>query len=477
MKTESDNIMQGFPPPVHDYDCETMVLASLMTSYNNVADMEPVLDKECFYDLHNQEIYSAIKTVYKSGSTPSIVTVRAELAKIGSRITAQELTKIVLGTVIDTNPYPLAFRLKELNYRRKIWEIGVRLVEGGSSEIHDIETLQNEAKTSIDSLFEDLNNNCTTLTDAYREVQEQMLLNRDREPGQITGTPTGFSYFDNSGGLTGTDLIIIGADTSQGKTSFATLLAVQSIMHSHKVAFYSMEMTPKQLAARISSMFSGVNSKDVLNGRLELNDIYRIDAAMEKINTDGLFFDGRSTSSLESIIASIRQLKMKQDIKGAVVDYLQLIRVEDKKLNREQAVAKAARDLKNLAKELDIWIIALSQLSRRDKGSPVPSMAQLRDSGQIEEAADTVILLYRPKDNARFPAPFEDVSTTGTALIRIEKGRNIGVGEFICGFRPENTLFFPLNPTELKKLTNDSQDSSSIPILNRNGMPLEELPF
>lgn len=478
MKIEDNKLEFSFPSPIQDLECEKMVLAALMTSYNCVSDLDPILDIECFSDLHNQEIYSAIKHIYNSGSTPSIVTVRSILVKNGSLVKANDLADIALGTVIDTNPYPLALRLKDLSYRRKLWEIGMKLAEGCSSEILDIESLHNEAKTCIDSVFDGLSNNISTLSDAYKEVQEQMLLNRDREPGEITGTPTGFAHFDNNGGLTGTDLIIIGADTSQGKTSFATLLAVQSIIHGDKVAFYSMEMTPKQLAARISSMYSSINSKDILNGRLELNDIYRIDGVMAGLNTDGLFFDGRSTSSLDSIITSIRQLKMKHDIKGAVVDYLQLIRVDDKGLNREQAVAKAARDLKNLAKELNIWIIALSQLSRGDKGNPIPSMAQLRDSGQIEEAADTVILLYRPKENAGFPAPFENVSPHGTCLVRVEKGRNVGVGEFICGFRPENTLFYPLSPFDLQRLSNVNLDvESGSSSIKRNGIPPEDLPF
>ena len=449
----------SFSSPVHDPECERMVLAAMMTNYNDLAEMEPVLNEDCFHHPANQEIFKAIKTVYASGATPSLVTVRAALSKSGSAIDAATLASLMIDTQVDLNPFPLALRLRDLSYRRPLWEIGTTLIQGGTTETEDIESLHNRAKGQIDTLFDGLSDNVTTLEDAYKEVQMEMLINRDRQPDEIAGTPTGFPQIDDNGGLTGTDLIIIGAGTSQGKTSFATQITLQAIRAGHKIAFYSMEMTPRQIAARISSMVTGINSREVLRGKIDLNDIYRMDAEMEQLNPGNLFFDGRSTASLDSIIASIRKLKMKHDLRGVVIDYLQLVRVSDRGLNREQGVAKVARDLKNLAKELDIWIVALSQLSRGERTQGLPSMSLLRDSGQIEEAADMVIILHRPQNGTSYPEPYRNVSTEGTCLVKIEKGRNTGIGEFICGFRPENTLFYPLNPDHLP--THDSPAAPS----------------
>ena len=200
-------------------------------------------------------------------------------------------------------------------------------------------------------------------------------------------------------------------------------------------------------------MKTGISSKDILFSKLSIEDIYRIDEAMSNIDTTKMYFDESSTMTLDSILMSIRSLKYKYGIKGAVVDYLQLINTKQSGLNKEQATAECARSLKNLAKELDIWIIALSQLSRNSQ-SPIPTMARLRDSGQIEEAADNIYLIHRTDKS--YPEPFKDVPVDGTAMVTIGKGRHIGTCEFICGFKAENTLFYPLSPIDIDRLKSDN---------------------
>ncbi len=444
----TDDILTG--GPIRDLDCERSVIAAMMSSFGDAAECVPVLDGDCFYDVFHRNIFMAIESVFKRGDAPELISVGAELAKSGSDYSRTEITKIVLSTEPVLNPQRYAMRLKELAYRRKMWEIGLAMLCRSRAENEDLDKIQNEAKKGIDSLFEDLSGNVTTLADSYRELQEQMLLNRDREPGSVIGTSTGYPEWDEKGGLMGSDLVVIGAHSSQGKTSFATSLIVSALRQGEPVAVYSMEMTPKQLAARIASMMTGIPSRKISNDQLELAEIQRIDDAMAQIDMSKLFFDGRSTASLDSIITSIRQLRMKYGITGAVVDYLQLVSVKEERMNREQLVAKAARDLKNLAKELGIWIIAISQLNRGNENG-VPTMAQLRDSGQIEEAADVVALIHRPYNNAPYPAPYDEVETKGTALIKVEKGRNIGVFDMIAGFRPENTLFYPLDQNALPR--------------------------
>lgn len=431
--------------PIMDIECEQMVILGMMTDYHCLAESDAILDEECFYSGSNRDIYRAVKSVYASGDTPDLVSVNAELRKMDSGVTLRELAELCRS---NAHPYDItlrAYRLKELSYRRRLRDIALRLMQESGNESLELEGVHNEAKGAIDSLFEGVSSGVVSLDRTYLELQEDMLINRDREPGQIAGTPTGFRQFDVNGGLIGGDLIVIGADTSQGKTSLATAMTLSAIKHGERVAFYSMEMTRKQLTARIASMETGINAREISFGRLDIHDIYRIDGAMEAIGLNNLLVDSSSTSSLASIISSIRRLKMKHDIGGAVVDYIQLVRSDERGLSREQEVAKIARDLKNLAKELGIWIIGISQLSRGERSNHVPVMSQLRDSGQIEEAADVVILIYRPHDGRSFPAPYQNVDPSGKALIKITKGRNIGVGEFICGFRAETTLFYPLS--------------------------------
>lgn len=218
-----------------------------------------------------------------------------------------------------------------------------------------------------------------------------------------------------------------------------------------RCAIYSLEMTDVQLSARLLSMRSGVSSSDLMySNSLNPSQLELIDTAKGLLPGENIFFDDESTSNLETILLSIRTMKMKYDIKGAVVDYLQILNVNQKNnsYTREQAMGDAARRLKNLAKELNIWIIALSQLNRNQQ-DPVPTMARLRDSGQIAEAADIVMLVYRPEIYHRtFPQPFEQLTeeeVKGKAMIDVAKGRNIGVFKFLVEFNASTTHFMDMS--------------------------------
>lgn len=442
---------------IHDTEMEKIVAVSLMSSYQAYPEVRDILTSDCFHDQKLREIFETISELYDRGEKPEMVMVGNELAKKGSRVDRIELAELMVETQPVFSLREYALTLKEFALRRKMWEIGYNLMMKSGNQAELIEVLHNEAKTAIDGLFEDVGDELLTMEDTYRSLQEEMII-RNSNPGTITGTPTGFAELDANGGLNGSDLIVVGAETSQGKTSFATALAMSAIENGDNVAFYSMEMTPGQLTARIASMRSGINAKRILYEGLTMEEIARTDAAMEGIDKSLMHFDGKSTSSLDHIVRSIRNMKMKHGIKGAVVDYLQLVNIAGKELTPEQCVARVARDLKNLAKELDIWIIAISQLSR-NPNNPLPSLSRLRSSGQIEEAADNIILIYRPRDR-RYPEPYSDIPTTGTAMVTIAKGRHVGTNEFLCGFKAENTLFYPLKENEIAWLRNQSYFSN-----------------
>lgn len=435
--------------PIHNYELEKTVVATLVNSYREVVNTLDILDEDCFYNITYREIYKAVMEVYNRGEAPDMMLVSTQLAKDGSQISVLELTELCVNTMQVLDLVPHAHVLRDYSFRRKLWLIGYNLMNGSSNEAEMVVSLHSEAKKQIDALFEDSRTDVSTLDDSYRKLQEHMLLNRDLQEGETFGTPTGFHDIDKNGGLCGTDLIVIGAETSKGKTSFATALSMSALEHGDGVAFYSMEMQPLQLTARIASMRTGISSKDIMFSKLPIEDIYRIDAAMEGIDKTKMFFDERSTMTLDSILMSIRSLKLKYDIKGAVVDYLQLVNTKQICLNREQATAECARSLKNLAKELNIWIIAISQLSRNSQ-SPIPTMARLRDSGQIEEAADNIYLIHRTDKS--YPEPFKDIPVEGTAMVSIGKGRHVGTGEFICGFNAQNTLFYPISPIDIDRM-------------------------
>lgn len=228
-------------------------------------------------------------------------------------------------------------------------------------------------------------------------------------------------------------------------TSLAIAFTLSAAKYGHGVAFYSMEMKKEQIAARMISIESGIPANEIMYSKLSGEQFERIDMGIGKIYDKPVYFDDRSTSNIDTILASIRTMKLKYGISGAVVDYLQILSVNMKGSNTEQQMGEAARRLKNLAKELDIWIVALSQLNR-DSINPVPSLARLRASGQIAEAADVVMLIYRPELYGKYyPEPFQNADTRGTAMIDIAKGRNIGLAKFLVRFEAANTRFSDLD--------------------------------
>ena len=243
------------------------------------------------------------------------------------------------------------------------------------------------------------------------------------------------------------ELFIISDFVVTHNTSLAMNIATNAAMQGARVAVYSMEMSRMQLAARMVSGESDVSSSSILYHRLSEAQYLSATEAANRLAVAKIFFDDRATSSMGNILASIRHLKRKENIDGAVVDYLQLLSLSQRSGSTdEQALAEYARQLKNIAKEFGIWVIALSQLNR-DKLNPEPNNNRLRGSGQILEAADVVMLLYRPEvyNKDRYPEPFQYVKTEGTAMITISKGRNIGLMQFIVGFDARHTRFYDID--------------------------------
>lgn len=426
---------------VHDEECEKYVLGTAMSNANALAEIREFINDDSFYISKHQAIWRAMVALEDKGIEPDIITVYGELQSQGmTEITPFELGQLGVNVVIGS-AVPHALRLNELAIRRKMWMLGHKLVSAGSTEVEDVNDVREHIRESMDNMFTTTDDSVFTLEATSRMLYE--LVNKNMSGSEeLTGTPTGFSKLDAKGGLHPSDLVIVAGESSQGKTSFSNSIVLNAIQKGAKVAFYSMEMTKVQLTARLAAMMSGVSSSDILySTNLSPEQLRRFDSALEALSGYQLYFDDKSTSNIEGILASIRSLKMKYDIDGVVIDYLQILNVNTKNSNKEQAMADAARRLKNIAKDLNIWVIALSQLNR-DSNNPQPNLNRLRDSGQIAEAADMVMFVYRPEYYGKsFPEPFEGESTKGKALIDVAKGRNIGTMRFLTRFHAPLTLF------------------------------------
>jgi replicative DNA helicase len=434
---------------VNDPKAEQYVIGSLLVDPTAYTLVSQYLDEDCFYDPMCRDIWKAVDNMEKQGMPIDVISVSAELSKQKSNVTALDLMNISAHIASSAHVEYHAIRLQDLGRRRKLWVVGQQLSKVGLSEEILTADAHQEAIESIGGVFEKADG-VFTLDDAMNSLNEIMVKNAT-VGGVTTGTKTGMERFDEKGGLQKSDLIIVAGETSQGKTSLALCMTRHAIENGAKVAFYSMEMTKEQLTARLLSAKTNIPANNILySGSLAPSEIRMIDDARGKLPGENLFFDDKSTSNIDSILLSIRMLKMQKDIDGAVVDYLQILNVNSRStsFSREQAMGDAARRFKNLAKELNIWIIALSQLSR-DSNCPEPNLNRLRDSGQIGEAADVVILVYRAEYyNRAYPAPFDnkdDYPTDGTAMIDVAKGRNIGTFKFFMGFNKNTTNFFKTN--------------------------------
>jgi len=256
----------------------------------------------------------------------------------------------------------------------------------------------------------------------------------------ITGLRTDFYKYDIfTSGLQKCELLIIAGETSQGKTSFGLTMMKNIANNEGRVLVLSLEMSTDQLLARLVSQITGINSKRILNRNSSPHELEQIKEALSQIASLNLIVHECHASNISYILDTIRAYKIIRNIDVVFIDYLQLINNQGKMMSREQQVGDVARRLKNVTLELDMPIVCISQLSR-NKDNPKPTLSRLRDSGQIEEAADQVIFVYRPETYGI--QTFDDGTVTnGKALITIAKGRNVGTTDFRMDFVSHLTLF------------------------------------
>lgn len=429
------------PPQALELE-EAVIGACLVDSKRCLDDVMNIITSEHFYADKNRIVFEAI-TALKNAKTPvDIMTVTdklkslGQLEAVGGAVYLSQAT-IKVGSGMHAEHH--ARIIYEKYVRRECIRIASQLTKYAYAD-DEISEYTAKIQDEILRLQKVDTGNISTLSDAINDVYNTIDFNLTEERG-LTGIGTGLQKFDSfSGGLHKTDLVVVAGETSQGKTALALTMINNAVcMFDAKVAFYSLEMSKQQLTARLLAQKSNVSGKDILLRKLEDYQIKRIDKAVGELYNRNIFFDDSSTSRIDTLIRSIRMMKIKYDIDIAVVDYLQLVS-SNMKGNKEQQTADIARSLKNLAKELNICILLLSQLRRSE--NPYPTLNRLRDSGQIEEAADVIIFVYRPEYYRRnYPDEFSEYPVENTALIDIAKGRNIGTFQFITSFKKHITLF------------------------------------
>lgn len=428
-------MVYGKVPP-QAKDLEEAVLGAIMLEKSAFDTVVEILKPECFYVESHQRIYRAMQGLQQKNQPIDILTVveelrmREELELVGGPYYVTKLTNAVVSSAnIETHSRIILQKF----IQRELIRISGEIISESYEDSTDVFDLLDDAESK---LFEITNNHLrknfdsidSVLVKTVQRIEDMRHRNED-----ITGVPSGFVSLDRvTYGWQNTDLIILAARPSVGKTAFALNLARNACLHPTKptpVAFFSLEMSSAQLVQRILSAESEIWLEKISRGKMEEHEMKQLYAkGIQRLAKAPMFIDDTAALNIFELRAKCRRLKNKHNIGLILIDYLQLMSgTADRNSNREQEISKISRDLKGLAKELQVPIIALSQLSRevekRKEGNKMPQLSDLRESGAIEQDADMVMFLYRPEYYDITANEFGE-SNKGETHVRIAKHRN-----------------------------------------------------
>jgi len=424
-------------------EAEQAILGAILLESNAIDKVADLLTADAFYQTANQKIYAAILNLQKKQRNIDIITVTEELKAnndIESVGGAYYIARLTNDIVSAANILNHAKIVHEKYLLRKLisvsHEIAVKSFEPEADPFQLIEIAEKQILTLSDNNQSDILHISSVMVNTLQKIDKWKAAG-----SSITGIKSGFPELDRSTrGWQPGDLIIVAARPSVGKTAFALNLVRNAALSGSGVAVWSLEMKAPYLALRMLATQSDIILNKLQTGRLEENEYRLLNQAAESLSRHKIFFDDANAVNLRSLKAKARRLKKKHDIGLIVIDYLQLMHGESKN-NREQEIATISRELKNLAQELEIPIIALSQLSRDGvKGSSwdiPPPISALRESGAIEQDADLILMLWGANESELSG----DVSYENKRRIRIMKQRNGMLVTCDLDFKNEIQLF------------------------------------
>ena len=432
--------------PPHDLEAEQAIIGSMLTDRDAVISAIEILKEEDFYREDNKAIYTAILNLYNRAEPIDIITVKSELESMGKfeQVGGLEyLAELPEKVPTTANAMKYIKIVEEKSTLRRLIKTANEIIELGYSPTEDVEDIMEGAEKKIFNIMQEKNQKGyapikDVLVESFTKLEE--LYNRKQH---ITGVPSGFTELDyRTAGFHGSELILIAARPAMGKTAFALNIATNAAVKANvPVAVFSLEMSKEQLVNRILCSESMVDSNKVRTGKLEEDDWTKLAGAIGPLSEAEIFIDDTPGINITEIRAKCRKLKLEKNIGMVVIDYLQLIQGSNKRGgSREQEISEISRSLKILAKELDVPVIALSQLSRAAEQRPDhrPMLSDLRESGAIEQDADIVMFLYRDDYYNK------DTELKGIAEIIIAKQRNGPIGTVKMAWIPEQTRFADL---------------------------------
>ncbi len=445
--------------PPHNPDAEKSVLGAILI--NNAAFYRVVekIDSEDFFKDSNRTIFSAMRRLAETSRPIDLLTVKEELARGGllDRIGGGAYVSALVDEIPDiANVEYYAAIIKEYSTLRRLMLMGSKLIQAAKEAPRDASEILSIAEKSIYEIAEgSIEKGFVSLDRITR--QNMTAIEQLQHAGKlITGIPTGYDRFNEfTSGFQPQDLIIIAARPSMGKTSFmmniAEAIAIPDrggqprppAQRLYSIGVFSLEMSKEQIGLRMLSSESGVSNHLIRAGMLSERNWRDLAEASARLAKAKIFIDDTPGIDIMEMRAKARRLKMEASLDMIMVDYLQLMSVKGKVESRNQEISQISRGLKAVAKELNVPLISLSQLSRRPEqrtGDHRPQLADLRESGSIEQDADLVAFIYRDEVYNK------DTEEKGIAEIIIGKQRNGPIGDFKLVFRNDITKFFNYEP-------------------------------
>jgi replicative DNA helicase len=424
--------------PPHNEEAETSVLGSMLIDKDAVFTVAPILQPEHFYNETYKFIYGAILSLYEEREPIDLVTVadqlkkKRQLKKIGG---SSFLASLVEQVPTSAHAEMYAKIIKDAATKRELIRAASNLTESAFDEAKTAQEVLDLSEQAIFSLSQ------RHLKQNFIPVKEVLQASFDRldelqkKAGSLRGVGTGFSSLDDTlAGMQASNLLILAGRPSLGKTSLALNIAQYvAVKEKVPVGFFSLEMSQEELIDRLLISQGNIDAWRLKTGRLDEADFARLSDAMGQLAEAPLFIDDTPAISVLEMRTKARRLQVEQGLKLLVVDYLQLARSSRRWDSRVQEVSEISQGLKNLARELKIPVLALSQLSRavEIRGTKVPQLADLRESGALEQDADVVMFLYR-----------EDEEDLENVSLKIAKHRNGPLKTIKLHFKGNRISFF-----------------------------------
>jgi len=434
----------------HSLEVERTVIGALLMDPDAIIKVTDFLKPEDFYDPLLREIFNAMYTLYQEHEPIDFVTVSNKLAenkKVQAIGGSAFLAQLAAEVPTSSHVYQYGQIVKSKAVYRKIIDAGQKITGLGYEEARSVPELLEEVEKTI---FQITN---TFLKDKFIHIRDVLEMRYERfaelhaseDEDVFKGVSTGFHSIDSKlSGLQPSDLIIIAARPSMGKTSLALNIAQNaSIKHGKNIGIFSLEMSKEQLVDRLFSSMLGVDSWKLQRGKLEDSDFQNMGPIMDELSKANIFIDDSVIFSMPELRAKSRRLQMEYGLDLLIVDYLQLMSTGNVNYagNRVQEISEISRSLKQLARELHVPILAMSQLSRAVENRPgnIPQLSDLRESGSIEQDADVVLMMYR-EDYYE-----EDSDRPGMTDIYIRKHRNGPIGRVELHFKKEQMRFYDVD--------------------------------